>query len=99
MAALDISDVEGHELFDTLDADGNGNLDLAELMEGIAKLRGEARRSDIVAMGLTIKSVQAELKEHITQQMGAWQQTQKELKSVSPVMRRMSQENLLSGVL
>merc|ERR1712039_484065 len=58
---LDVEDEEQHDLFDTLDVDGGGTLDLEELISGIAKLRGEARRSDIISVGLRVRSTQDEL--------------------------------------
>merc|ERR1712150_199238 len=68
---LDISDHDQDFLFETLDADNSDTIDLCELLDGIAKLRGEARRSDIVALSLTLNSVQNELKEHITKTVTA----------------------------
>merc|ERR1712083_134016 len=55
---LDIADEDQLDLFDTLDVDGGGTIDLEELITGIAKLRGDARRSDIVGVGLIVRSVQ-----------------------------------------
>merc|ERR1712083_1072265 len=55
---LDISDEVQLDLFDTLDVDGGGTIDLEELITGIAKLRGDARRSDIVGDGLIVRAVQ-----------------------------------------
>merc|ERR1712087_680811 len=55
---LDIADEDQLDLFDTLDVDGGGTIDLEELITGIAKLRGDARRSDIVGVGLIVRAVQ-----------------------------------------
>merc|ERR1712113_971833 len=55
---LDIADEDQLDLFDTLDVDGGGTIDLEELITGIAKLRGGARRSDIVGVGLVVRSLQ-----------------------------------------
>jgi len=55
---LDIADEEQLDLFDTLDVDGGGTIDLEELIMGITKLRGDARRSDIVSVGLMVRSLQ-----------------------------------------
>merc|ERR1712113_413924 len=55
---LDIADEDQLDLFDTLDVDGNGTIDLEEPITGIAKLRGGARRSDIVGVSLLMRSVQ-----------------------------------------
>mmetsp|Transcript_5820 Transcript_5820/g.16845 ORF Transcript_5820/g.16845 Transcript_5820/m.16845 type:complete len:206 (+) Transcript_5820:2-619(+) len=62
MEELDISEEDQVGLFDTLDIDGSGTLDLQELIVGIAKLRGEARRSDIVEVGLVARSLQAHVR-------------------------------------
>merc|ERR1712100_789228 len=58
---LDVSDEDQFYLFTTLDADGSGTIDLGEMLDGIAKLRGGARRSDIVALALTINSIQMDI--------------------------------------
>jgi len=55
---LDIADEEQLDLFDTLDVDGGGTIDLEELVQGIWKLRGDARRSDIVSVGLILRNLQ-----------------------------------------
>lgn len=39
-----------------------GTIDLEEMIVGIAKLRGEARRSDIVGVGLVARSIQADIR-------------------------------------
>merc|ERR1719229_950311 len=54
---LDIADEEQLDLFDTLDVDGGGTLDLEELVQGIAKLRGDARRSDVVSVSLMVRAL------------------------------------------
>merc|ERR1719329_1841102 len=48
-------------LFDTLDADGSGSLDLPELVSGIMKLRGAADKGDIVASLLSVRHMQKTL--------------------------------------
>merc|ERR1712087_1093493 len=60
---LDIADEDQLDLFDTLDVDGGGTIDLEELITGIAKLRGGARRSDIVGVGLVVRSLQLAMKD------------------------------------
>lgn len=60
---LDVADEDQLDLFDTLDVDGGGTIDLEELVTGIAKLRGDARRSDIVSVGLVVRSVQLTMQE------------------------------------
>lgn len=58
---LDIPEEEQLDLFDTLDVDGGGTIDIEELIEGIGKLRGEAKRSDIVAVKLVVRDIQASI--------------------------------------
>jgi len=58
---LDIADEDQVDLFDTLDVDGGGTIDLEELVVGISKLRGDARRSDIVGVSLVVRSIQADI--------------------------------------
>merc|ERR1719410_3185517 len=55
---LDVSDEDQLDLFETLDVDGGGTIDLEELIVGICKLRGDARRSDIVGVSLMTRSMQ-----------------------------------------
>lgn len=59
---LDIADEDHLDLFDTLDVDGNGVVDVDELLQGLSKLRGDARRSDIVTVNLVMRHIQAELR-------------------------------------
>merc|ERR1711972_304575 len=61
LRALDIPDEEQLDLFDTLDIDGGGTLDVEELIQGVYKLRGDARRSDIVGMSLQMRHMQEEI--------------------------------------
>merc|ERR1719203_2089006 len=60
---LDIPDEEQLDLFDTLDIDGGGTLDLEELIQGVSKLRGDARRSDIVSVSLMVRALQEDFRE------------------------------------
>eukprot|EP00927_Polykrikos_kofoidii_P068380 TRINITY_DN6375_c1_g1_i1.p1 TRINITY_DN6375_c1_g1~~TRINITY_DN6375_c1_g1_i1.p1 ORF type:complete len:659 (-),score=97.30 TRINITY_DN6375_c1_g1_i1:39-2015(-) len=55
---LDIADEDQLDLFETLDVDGGGTLDLHELIVGIGKLRGDPRRADVIAVSLTLRSLQ-----------------------------------------
>merc|ERR1712039_366927 len=61
LRTLDIPDGEQLDLFDTLDIDGGGTLDLEELIQGVYKLRGDARRSDIVGVSLQMRHMQEEI--------------------------------------
>jgi len=58
---LDIADDDQYNLFETLDADGSGTIDLKELCDGIMKLRGDACRSDIIAINFMLQNLQAEV--------------------------------------
>jgi len=60
---LDIADEDQIDLFETLDMDGGGTIDVEELIMGIAKLRGEARRADLVATLLIARSLQSSVQE------------------------------------
>merc|ERR1711908_190111 len=55
---LDIAEEEHFSLFDTLDVDGGGSIDIEELLTGLEKLRGEPRRSDIIAIRLVVRDIQ-----------------------------------------
>lgn len=46
------------EFFEILDADASGELDLAELIEGIFRLRGDAKKSDLVSLSYSIRAFQ-----------------------------------------
>merc|ERR1719343_1410996 len=54
---LDVSEEDSQNLFDTLDSDVSGSIDIDELLVGIEKLRGDARRSDIVSVNLKINNL------------------------------------------
>jgi len=45
-------------LFDSIDADGSGTLQLGELVQGLLKIRGELNKSDTVAALLATKALQ-----------------------------------------
>merc|ERR1712217_302720 len=47
MSALDIDMSEADVLFSLLDRDGDGHIDLVEFVEGMHRLKGEAKSSDI----------------------------------------------------
>merc|ERR1712226_1760810 len=58
---LDLADDDHYNLFETLDADGGGTIDMEELFSGVAKLRGEAKKSDIIAINLLVQRVQEDV--------------------------------------
>jgi len=57
LSELDIAGEDQSDLFDTFDIDESGSVDLAELLSGIKKLRGDARRSDVVGISLQATAV------------------------------------------
>jgi len=58
MDDLDVSVYNRTKLFDILDADGSGFLDVGELVDGIMRLRGPVEKGDVVAAALMVRSVQ-----------------------------------------
>jgi len=58
---LDIEPVDCLSLSDTLDADGDGFIKVHELIQGLRRLQGPARRSDIVTVDLRIRRMQKHL--------------------------------------
>merc|ERR1712125_7198 len=73
MHDLDVSYDDQLFLFETLDADGSGTIELAELVLGLQKLRGEARRSDIVSLTIMIESMRRDIQGHIKASNDAFQ--------------------------
>eukprot|EP00812_Abedinium_dasypus_P014698 NODE_824_length_1350_cov_419.744402.p1 GENE.NODE_824_length_1350_cov_419.744402~~NODE_824_length_1350_cov_419.744402.p1 ORF type:complete len:407 (+),score=137.10 NODE_824_length_1350_cov_419.744402:88-1221(+) len=59
-ALLDDLDItqERARLFDVLDADGDGRLDIKELIRGLLRVRGDSQRSDTVSVLLSMRSFQ-----------------------------------------
>jgi len=55
--SLDISSDRTH-LFDILDADGSGEIEASELISGLLRVRGEAKKSDVVANLLAVRAAQ-----------------------------------------
>lgn len=54
---LDIDQADQPVLFDALDTDRGGTLDVNELINGVVKLRGDIRKSDIVAVLLGVRHI------------------------------------------
>jgi len=105
LQALDVSDEDQIDLFDTLDVDGSGTLDITEMITGISKLRGDARRSDIIGIKLMARAIQAELKD-LSMALANMQEDVNDAKrrrkrpgfcsrSVSPFSRQMSMSSRL----
>jgi len=59
---LDISPSYRKDLFDILDANGNGELDLQEIISGLMKVRGPASKSDSVASLLGVRAMHSNLR-------------------------------------
>mmetsp|Transcript_102017 Transcript_102017/g.180980 ORF Transcript_102017/g.180980 Transcript_102017/m.180980 type:complete len:266 (-) Transcript_102017:21-818(-) len=58
---LEISSISRQQMFDILDADGNGFLSISEVVDGMMKLRGPADKGDIVATGLCVRQLQKQI--------------------------------------
>mmetsp|Transcript_12851 Transcript_12851/g.40356 ORF Transcript_12851/g.40356 Transcript_12851/m.40356 type:complete len:817 (-) Transcript_12851:81-2531(-) len=50
-------------LFDILDADGSGGLEVTELIQGLLRVRGEAKKSDVIGSLLAVRAVQNMLRQ------------------------------------
>jgi hypothetical protein len=71
-----LEDLEVHigdkeKLFDIIDANGNGALDVNELIEGLMKLRGPADKGDAVSAALMARQMQRDLRK-LEAQMQMW---------------------------
>jgi len=55
---LDISRDDHRYLSDILDPDNGGSVTIIDVVDGLKRLRGEPRRSDIVAVDLMVRSIQ-----------------------------------------
>lgn len=69
MGDLNVAPDEQGDLFETLDLDGNGVIEVEELVDGIARLRGEARRSDVVSLNLMIRFIHVDICQSIISNM------------------------------
>lgn len=58
---LDINPEDHKYLSDILDPDNTGQIPIPDFVDGIRRLRGEPRRSDIVSVDLMIRSIQTSL--------------------------------------
>merc|ERR1711920_985664 len=59
---LEISVSNHTKLFDIIDSNGSGTLDVGELIEGLMKLRGPADKGDVVCAALMVRSTQRHLR-------------------------------------
>jgi len=55
---LEIDPSDHFQLFDILDADNTGSLSLCEFIDGLQRLRGGPRRSDIITVDLMVREIQ-----------------------------------------
>merc|ERR1712129_690886 len=55
---LEVETVDYRNLADVLDPDNNGTVGVLELVDGLMRLRGDPRRSDIVGVDLMVRSLQ-----------------------------------------
>jgi len=58
---LDIDPADHSKLSDILDPDNGGSITVIELLDGIRRMRGDPRRSDIVTIDLMIRSIQRDV--------------------------------------
>jgi len=63
LADLDIEPQDCLCLSDTLDRNNDGTIDVMEFISGLQRLRGPARRSDVIAVDLAVQSMQAKMDE------------------------------------
>jgi len=61
LSNLDIHAEETHYLSDILDPDNGGSVGMLDLVEGLARLRGDPRRGDIIAVDLMLRSLQVKV--------------------------------------
>jgi hypothetical protein len=62
---LDIDQRDHKHLPDILDPDNSGSISMPELVDGLKRLRGDARRSDIISVDLMIRSLQERMEDVI----------------------------------
>jgi Ca2+-binding EF-hand superfamily protein len=55
---LEIDDADHMVLFDILDCDNTGSICLYQLIDGLKRLRGDPRRSDVITVDLMLRAVQ-----------------------------------------
>merc|ERR1711920_1187242 len=93
---LEISVQNHNKLFDIIDSNGSGSLDIGELIEGLMKLRGPADKGDIVCASLMVRSTQRHLRKveaDMFSRFVALDRRQNEvLKSLSNIERKVSKE-------
>eukprot|EP00928_Gymnodinium_smaydae_P074570 TRINITY_DN57600_c0_g1_i1.p1 TRINITY_DN57600_c0_g1~~TRINITY_DN57600_c0_g1_i1.p1 ORF type:complete len:589 (+),score=84.37 TRINITY_DN57600_c0_g1_i1:51-1817(+) len=66
IAALDALDIDSDDhkhLSDILDPDNGGTIDVLEMVDGLDRLRGQPRRSDIVQIDMMVRALQSKTEE------------------------------------
>jgi len=58
---LDIQKADHRYLSDILDPDNSGTIGVFELIDGLQRLRGDPRRSDIIAVDLMVRAIQMKI--------------------------------------
>jgi hypothetical protein len=71
---LEITISNKEKLFDIIDSNGNGALDVSELIEGLMQMRGPADKGDAVGAALMVRQVQRDLR-HLEHDMHQWNKT------------------------
>lgn len=79
-------------LFEIIDADGSGTLQLSELVHGLLKIRGEISKSDVVAGLLATKAVQEKVEEVLQENARNVDELKFELQGLQLAMRSGSRE-------
>lgn len=83
---LEVSVGDPMTLFDVLDADEKGYLDMSELIKGILRLRGTADKSDVVAALLTSRAVHKSLRGFEIQTMRGQQELADRISALGAVL-------------
>jgi len=76
MDDLEIHIADPEKLFEIIDSNGNGALDVNELIEGLMKLRGPADKGDAVSAALMVRQMQRDI-HRLEIEMRQWHKTLK----------------------
>lgn len=57
---LEIEEADHKYLFDILDNDNTGSIKIHQLSDGLERLRGDTRRSDVICVDLMVRSIQSQ---------------------------------------
>jgi len=63
---LDIDEQDYTKLSDILDPDQSGEISVVELVDGLKRLRGDARRSDIITVDLMVRSLHERIEDMLS---------------------------------